>query len=78
MTSASAAAGRWGSDGRLAFLHDAKAAADDSPHGLSGFRMLGERLIRHALLELKDARLAGGVGWDGFVNVGGHGCVWDF
>jgi hypothetical protein len=30
------------------------------------------------LLELKDARLAGGISWDGFVNVGGHGCVWDF
>jgi hypothetical protein len=35
-------------------LHDGEATADNPSHGFSGFRMLGERLIGHALLELEN------------------------
>lgn len=58
MAPASATAGRGRWEGRLALLHDAKSAADDSPHGFAGFGMLGERLVGHALLEFENPWLA--------------------
>jgi hypothetical protein len=35
-------------------LHDAEATADDPSHGFSGFWMLGEWLVGHALLKLEN------------------------
>ena len=76
MTTATATAGRWGRSPSL--LHDAESAADDAPHGFTSFGVLREGFVRHALLEFKNAGLAGFVGWDGLVNVGGHGLGSDF
>ena len=76
MTTATAAAGRRGWSPSL--LHDAESTTDDAPHGFAGFGVLCERFVRHALLEFKNAGLAGFVRWNGFVNVGGHSLSLDF
>lgn len=76
MATATAAAGggRWGAS----LLHDAESAADDAPNGLPGLRVVGKRLVGHALLKLENAWFGGGVCRNGFVNVGGHGFIADF
>src|SRR5438093_189331 len=53
-----------------AFLHDAKTAADDAAHRLAGLRIVRERGVVHALLQLEAARLFRA---RGFVNVNRHG-----
>ena len=49
------------------------AARNDATDGLAGFRMLRERSVLHALLELELADTGTGLLRDGLVNVRGHG-----
>lgn len=59
---------RRGRAGTATLLHDAVAAGDHAANRRAGFRMRGQRLILHALLDLK--LLEGLV--HGFVDVNRH------
>ena len=73
-TAAAAMAAGTGRDsgGWLGRLEDPVASEDDSADRLAGFRVLGQRIVLHALLDLEVADFASLFCGDRLVNVGRH------
>ena len=68
------ASGLWCSAAFRFAGHDAPTAKDDTANGFTSFRMLRQRKIVHALLDLVAFHFVAVFGRDGFVEVG-HGVL---